>query len=156
MAHGIADDFLSTAMLAATAKVLVCPAMNDRMFANPAVQDNLSILRNRGIYVMAPESGELACGSDGPGRLPDPTEILEQAEILLSIKTLKEPKSCNRRSHSRTAGSGPVHQQPVIRKNGLCRGPGGRAAGGGCCPGERPDVYCTAHGRFVLPGSNGP
>jgi phosphopantothenoylcysteine decarboxylase/phosphopantothenate--cysteine ligase len=83
MAHGIGDDFLSTCMLAATAKILLCPAMNDQMFLNPAVQHNLDLLRERGVTVMSPESGELACGSDGPGRLPDPAVILEQALMLL-------------------------------------------------------------------------
>jgi len=89
MAHGIGDDFLSTCMLAATATTLICPAMNDRMFLNPAVRDNLALLQKRGAIVMSPESGELACGSDGPGRLPDPSDILEQALILLSEQNLK-------------------------------------------------------------------
>lgn len=89
MAHGIGDDFLSTCMLAATAKTLICPAMNDRMFLNPAVQDNLGLLQKRGFFIMAPGSGELACGSDGPGRLPDPADILEQALMLLSEQDLE-------------------------------------------------------------------
>ena len=89
IAHGIGDDFLSTCMLAATAKTLVCPAMNDRMFMNPAVQDNLKLLQRRGFFIMPPGSGELACGSDGPGRLPDPADILEQALLLLSQQDLK-------------------------------------------------------------------
>lgn len=92
MAHGIGDDFLSTCMLAATAKTLLCPAMNDRMFLNPAVRDNLGLLQKRGFFIMAPESGELACGSDGPGRLPDPADILEQALILLSEQDLAGEK----------------------------------------------------------------
>jgi len=89
LAHGIGDDFLSTCMLAATAKTLLCPAMNDQMFQNPAVQDNLALLQKRGFFVMSPDSGELACGSDGPGRLPDPANILEQALVLLSEQDLK-------------------------------------------------------------------
>ena len=89
IAHGIGDDFLSTCMLAATAKTLICPAMNDHMFLNPAVQDNLELLQKRGFSVMPPGSGELACGSDGPGRLPDPADILEQALILLSEQDLE-------------------------------------------------------------------
>ena len=89
IAHGIGDDFLSTCMLAATAKTLICPAMNDRMFLNPAVQDNLALLQRRGFSVMPPGSGELACGSDGPGRLPDPSDILEQSLILLSEQDLE-------------------------------------------------------------------
>jgi len=88
MAHGIGDDFLSTCMLAATATTLLCPAMNDRMFQNPAVRDNLALLQKRGFFIMAPDSGELACGSEGPGRLPDPADILERALILLSKQDL--------------------------------------------------------------------
>ncbi|MCF8142598.1 MAG: bifunctional phosphopantothenoylcysteine decarboxylase/phosphopantothenate--cysteine ligase CoaBC [Deltaproteobacteria bacterium] len=88
MAHGIGDDFLSTCVIAATAKILVCPSMNDRMFMNPAVQENLSVLRKRGIIVLEPGQGELACGADGPGRLPEPIEILEQAKSLLSDQDL--------------------------------------------------------------------
>ena len=89
IAHGIGDDFLSTCMLAATAKTLICPAMNDRMFLNPAVQHNLHLLEERGFFIMPPGSGELACGTDGPGRLPDPADILEQALILLSERDLE-------------------------------------------------------------------
>jgi len=72
MAHGMADDFLSTMMLAATAKILVCPSMNTQMFFNPVVQDNLRLIAIRGITVMPPEEGELACHTKGAGRLPQP------------------------------------------------------------------------------------
>ena len=88
MAHGIGDDFLSTCVLAATAKTLVCPSMNTRMFENPAVQENLSLLKRRGFIIMEPGQGELACGTEGPGRLPEPDEILEQAMRLLSDQDL--------------------------------------------------------------------
>lgn len=84
MAHGIADDFLSTMVLAATARILVCPAMNTRMYLNPATAGNLSRLRNLGISVMAPGEGELACRTEGPGRLPEPAEILDEAKKLIS------------------------------------------------------------------------
>ncbi len=88
MAHGIGDDFLSTCVLAATAKILVCPSMNTRMFENPAVQDNLDLLKKRGFIIMEPGQGALACGTEGPGRLPEPDEILEQARKLLSDQDL--------------------------------------------------------------------
>ena len=84
MAHGLADDFLSTLVVAATAPVLVCPAMNDRMWENPAVRENLRILKARGVPVMDPEPGDLACGTRGPGRLPEPEDILERIRCLLS------------------------------------------------------------------------
>jgi phosphopantothenoylcysteine decarboxylase/phosphopantothenate--cysteine ligase len=88
MAHGIGDDFLSTMVLAATAKILVCPSMNTHMFSNPAVQNNLMLLRERGYTVMEPGEGQLACRTEGPGRLPEPEEIVEQALILLSQQDL--------------------------------------------------------------------
>ncbi|HIJ58521.1 MAG TPA: bifunctional phosphopantothenoylcysteine decarboxylase/phosphopantothenate--cysteine ligase CoaBC [Deltaproteobacteria bacterium] len=88
MAHGIGDDFLSTCVIAATAKILVCPSMNTRMFENPVVQDNLDLLKKRGFIIMEPGQGALACGTEGPGRLPEPDEILEQARKLLSDQDL--------------------------------------------------------------------
>ena len=88
MAHGIGDDFLSTCVLAATAKTLACPSMNTRMFENPVVQENLSLLKRRGFMIMDPDQGALACGTEGPGRLPEPNEILEQAKMLLSDQDL--------------------------------------------------------------------
>lgn len=88
MAHGIGDDFLSTCLLAATAKTLVCPSMNTRMFENPAVQENLDLLKRRGFIIMEPGQGALACGTEGPGRLPEPDEILQQAGMLLSDQDL--------------------------------------------------------------------
>lgn len=78
-AHGIADDLLSATLLAITAPVLLFPAMNMHMYANPATQANLQTLRQRGYRLVEPAEGRLACGTVGPGRLPD-TEILK-AEI---------------------------------------------------------------------------
>jgi phosphopantothenoylcysteine decarboxylase/phosphopantothenate--cysteine ligase len=88
MAHGIADDFLSTMLLAATAKIMVCPSMNSKMLENTAVQKNLKQLMEMGIAVMKPAEGELACRDEGPGRLPDPEKIFEQAWALLSRQDL--------------------------------------------------------------------
>ena len=88
MAHGIGDDFMSTMVLAATARILVCPSMNSQMFNNPAVQDNLSVLKARGIFVMEPGEGQLACHTEGPGRLPEPEDIMEQAFTLISRQDL--------------------------------------------------------------------
>jgi phosphopantothenoylcysteine decarboxylase / phosphopantothenate---cysteine ligase len=88
MAHGIGDDFLSTVVIAATARVLVCPSMNTQMYLSQAVQENLRILRARGYTIMEPGSGELACHTDGPGRLPDPEDIVEEARRLLSRQDL--------------------------------------------------------------------
>jgi phosphopantothenoylcysteine decarboxylase/phosphopantothenate--cysteine ligase len=78
-AHGIADDFLSTMLLAATAPVLICPAMNSEMYANSITQENIKKLADQGCVIMNPGIGELACNTCGPGRLPDPSDIAEQA-----------------------------------------------------------------------------
>ena len=88
MAHGIGDDFLSTLVIAATARILVCPSMNNRMYLNPAVQENLRLLRTRGCVIMDPAEGDLACRTEGPGRLPEPGEIVEEARMLLSDQDL--------------------------------------------------------------------
>ena len=77
-AHGIADDMLGSLLLAVTCPVLVAPAMNDRMWAHPAVQDNLAILKKRGYKFVEPESGFLACGTYAKGRLANPAQIVEE------------------------------------------------------------------------------
>ena len=84
MSHGIGDDFLSTMIMAATAPVLICPSMNSQMYINPAVQENIKLLKERGVFVMEPGQGELACHTEGPGRLPEPEDIVEYASLLLS------------------------------------------------------------------------
>lgn len=88
MAHGLGDDFLSTMVLAASAGILVCPAMNSQMFLNPLTQANLGILRERGYVIVEPGEGGLACGTEGLGRLPEPEDILEEAGKLLSPQDL--------------------------------------------------------------------
>jgi phosphopantothenoylcysteine decarboxylase / phosphopantothenate---cysteine ligase len=82
-AHGIADDFLSTLYLAIQAPVLVAPAMNTNMWEHPATQANLEILRQRGVRIIEPGTGELACGMVGPGRMAEPEAIAEV--ILLAL-----------------------------------------------------------------------
>lgn len=89
MAHGIADDFLSSIVLASTAKILVCPAMNTRMYLNPATQENIRLISERGCTVMKPGEGELACHTEGPGRLPAPEEIAGLAGMLLADRDLR-------------------------------------------------------------------
>ena len=75
-AQGIANDFLTTLYLATTAPVVVAPAMNVNMWEHPATQQNLEILRKRGVKVVEPSSGYLACGMTGPGRLPENESIV--------------------------------------------------------------------------------
>lgn len=88
MANGIADDFLSTMVLASTAQFLVCPSMNSEMYINGITQDNIKKLIDHGCRVMKPGEGDLACDTEGPGRLPDPVDIAEQACIMLSRQDL--------------------------------------------------------------------
>jgi phosphopantothenoylcysteine decarboxylase/phosphopantothenate--cysteine ligase len=77
MAYGIADDMLSTTLLACTCPVLVSPAMNTKMYEHPATQANLDILRARGVKIIEPASGHLACGDEGKGKLPDPAFLVD-------------------------------------------------------------------------------
>ena len=80
-ANGICDDLLSTTLCACWAKpVLLAPAMNDRMWENPAVQRNVDALKERGWQMVGPASGRLACGTEGLGRMAEPEEILKVVE----------------------------------------------------------------------------
>jgi len=86
MAHGIADDMLSTTVLATRAPVLIAPAMNTGMWENPATQENLQVLKARGVHFIGPEGGFLACGDSGAGRMSEPADIVEEIGRLLSQK----------------------------------------------------------------------
>jgi phosphopantothenoylcysteine decarboxylase/phosphopantothenate--cysteine ligase len=88
MANGIADDLLSTFHLAVTAPVAVAPAMNLRMWEHPATRRNIDILRERGVQIVDPGIGDLACGEEGVGRMADPEEIVDA--ILKRLK--KKPR----------------------------------------------------------------
>ena len=88
IANGIADDLLTTVIMATQAPVLIAPAMNIHMFENPIVQDNLRKLRRVGYHVLDPAEGFLACGYEGKGRLPDPEKIADEVERLLGKKDL--------------------------------------------------------------------
>lgn len=79
-AHGIADDMLSTTILACDCPKLAAPAMNTRMYENPVTQDNLNLLRRYGWQVIEPASGRLACGAVGPGKMPEPEDLLEAVD----------------------------------------------------------------------------
>jgi phosphopantothenoylcysteine decarboxylase/phosphopantothenate--cysteine ligase len=92
IAGGIADDALSTFILAVTCPVVICPAMNTNMFEAKAVRRNLERLKSDGHFVIEPESGELACGATGPGRLPEPEDILDRLLFRLSPKDMKGKK----------------------------------------------------------------
>src|SRR5690242_16418426 len=83
-AAGISDDLLTATLLATRAPVLVAPAMHTEMWEHPAVRDNLATLRRRGVHVVDPESGRLAGGDVGAGRLAEPTTIVSAAARVLS------------------------------------------------------------------------
>ncbi len=80
LAHGIADNMLTTTMLACTCPVLISPAMNTAMFENPATQANLETLRKRGYEIIEPAEGMLACGVEGKGKMPEPDVLIDYVE----------------------------------------------------------------------------
>ena len=77
LAHGLADDMLTTTTLACRCPKLIAPAMNTNMYENPVTQDNLEILRRYGWDVIEPASGRLACGAVGKGKMPEPEDLLQ-------------------------------------------------------------------------------
>ena len=87
-AHGIADDLLTTTILASDKPLLIAPSMNTKMFLNPSTQENLRILKSRGVRILEPASGNLACGTVGKGRLPEPEEICAAVEKFFAPKIL--------------------------------------------------------------------
>jgi phosphopantothenoylcysteine decarboxylase/phosphopantothenate--cysteine ligase len=102
MAAGIADDLASTALLATDKPILVAPAMNTRMWRNPATQANLVVLEQRGVQRVGPNAGSLAEGETGPGRMAEPLEIVAAAQQLLGGGALKGRRAI--------VTSGPTHE----------------------------------------------
>lgn len=90
LAHGLADDMLTTTVLACTCKKIISPAMNTRMFENPITQDNLKICEHYGMEVISPASGYLACGDIGAGKMPEPEVLLQY--ILKEVQYEKDLK----------------------------------------------------------------
>lgn len=86
MAHGIADDMLTTTLLACRAPILVSPAMNTNMYENPVVQDNISTLQRYGMKVITPASGHLACGDAGAGKMPEPETLFSYIEAEIACE----------------------------------------------------------------------
>ena len=117
LAHGLADDFLTTMYLAFTGRVVLAPAMNSNMWAHPATQENLATLRKRGHIIVEPEEGLLACGTTGPGRLAEPERIadvvaglsfgsrdLEGETVLITAGPTQEPLDPVRYISNRSSG----------------------------------------------------
>lgn len=88
-AHGMADDMLTTTLLACTCPKMIAPAMNTRMYQNPIVQDNLRTLERYGMEVITPATGYLACGDTGEGKMPEPELLLEYIIKALKPKDMK-------------------------------------------------------------------
>ncbi|RJP30367.1 MAG: bifunctional phosphopantothenoylcysteine decarboxylase/phosphopantothenate--cysteine ligase CoaBC [Actinobacteria bacterium] len=93
MANGLADDLLSTMLLATRAPIMVAPAMNLEMWRHAATRANLEVLRTRGVRIVGPESGFLACGEEGEGRMTEPDLILEAALDILGITASMEGRT---------------------------------------------------------------
>ena len=116
LAHGMADDLLSTAVLASTVPVVICPAMNSNMLAHPASQRNLDTLKELGYVVVEPDSGLLACGDEGAGRLPEwdgvreillglfEDDDLAGQEVLITAGPTREPLDPVRYLSNRSSG----------------------------------------------------
>src|SRR5690606_20869488 len=84
LAHGLADDLLSTLCLATDAPLALAPATNRLMWANPATQDNRRVLESRGVHLFGPAEGGQACGETGPGRMLEPAELVERVAGLFA------------------------------------------------------------------------
>jgi phosphopantothenoylcysteine decarboxylase / phosphopantothenate---cysteine ligase len=91
-AHGLADDLLTTVLLAARCPIAFAPAMNVHMYEHPAVIENLDKLRSRGVTIVEPAAGALACGYEGKGRLPEPAFIVEELARMLSRRDLADER----------------------------------------------------------------
>ena len=108
LAHGLADDMLTTTVLACRCPKLIAPAMNTNMFENPVTQDNLEILRKYGWEVIAPASGRLACGAVGAGKMPEPETLVQHI-----LKELAMPHDLKGKKVLVTAGPTQEYLDPV-------------------------------------------
>ena len=106
LAHGLADDLVSTLCLATTAPMSVVPAMNHRMWLHPATQANIATLRSRGVQVIGPDDGAQACGEFGPGRLREPPEIVNDLIAAFAADTAAHADLAG----LRRSGSGALHR----------------------------------------------
>ena len=119
LAMGMADDLLTTVCLATTAPVMIAPAMNQQMWAHPAVHLNVQTLRDMNYYIIQPASGEQACGDVGAGRLPEPEQLL--AEVLLFTAMQTTPQLLTGKRVVITAGPTVEAIDPVRCRRSGCR-----------------------------------
>ena len=113
MAAGIADDLATTLLLATDKPVVAAPAMNVRMWLHPATQANIATLKARGVTILEPDEGDMACGEFGPGRLPEPADIMERiAPMLESRGALELPGGRSLEGKHILITAGPT-QEPI-------------------------------------------
>jgi phosphopantothenoylcysteine decarboxylase/phosphopantothenate--cysteine ligase len=117
MANGLADDMATTVLLATDKRVLAAPAMNVRMWLHPATRRNLERLSDDGVLIVGPDSGPMACGEFGPGRMAEPAAIIEAIEAALAAEAASSPSLQGRPSDSGSLGgrhvivtSGPTYE----------------------------------------------
>ncbi len=124
MANGIADNLLSTSYLAFEKTVVIAPAMNTNMWTHPATQRNVELLRDRGVFVVEPGSGELACGVYGSGRMAEPDSIVAEVKLRLQVQRKRDLRGSagahHRRRHPRADRCRALHRQPELGQDGLC------------------------------------
>ncbi|KTR87377.1 bifunctional phosphopantothenoylcysteine decarboxylase/phosphopantothenate synthase [Leucobacter chromiiresistens] len=112
MTAGLADDLLGTTLLATRAPVLVAPAMHTEMWQHPATQDNVAILRSRGVHFVGPETGRLTGADSGPGRMSEPDAIAERARALLA-RGAEEPDADGAGAAAAPGAEEPVAEMPL-------------------------------------------
>src|SRR5205823_2625037 len=144
LATGLADDLLMTVLLVARAPLVLAPAMNVHMWEHPTVQENLARLVARGASIVGPESGWLACGYEGTGRLADPEDVVEEILRVLAPKDLAAQRVLVSAGAHR---SRPLPLEPLEWEDGLRDRTGGAAAGSRGDAGQRPDGAATPSRR---------
>ena len=124
LAHGIADDMLTTTALACRCRKIVAPAMNTAMYENPIVRDNMRTLKQYGFEVIPPAAGRLACGDTGAGKMPEPEVLMEyiEREIAFCKGYARETGTGDSRTDAGSDGPGTFYHKPFIRENGICIG----------------------------------
>ena len=96
LAHGLADDMLTTTVLASRAPKIIAPAMNTAMYENPVTQDNIELLKHYGMEVITPSTGHLACGDNGAGKMPEPETLFQYiCKSIAYKKDMTSKKDCH-------------------------------------------------------------
>ena len=148
LAMGMADDLLTTVCLATTAPVIIAPAMNQQMWAHPAVNLNVQTLRDMNYQIIAPASGEQACGDVGAGRLPEPEDLLAEVQLFTAMQTT--PQLLAGKRVVITAGPTVEGIDPVRYLSNHSTGKMGFALARACVAAGA-DVILIAGGKVALP-----